>query len=146
MRVRYFFTGKPGVGKTTIAEKLSLLVPSVKISTDSLCSTLLGSLEVYQLLITGHEITEDMILEAFDSQVKGDESAFKGYILDGIPIHSSDASIRKVREILETGQDKYINVMVHLSIEDEVLVRRRAAQWLDPKSKYMIGAFTRGNV
>jgi adenylate kinase family enzyme len=138
MRVRYFFTGKPGVGKTTIAEKLSLLVPSVKISTDSLSSSLLDSLEMYQLLCSGHEITQDMMLEAIDSQVKGEESAFKGYILDGIPIHSSEASIRKVREILQSGQDEYINVMIHLSIEDEVLVRRRAGQWLDPKSKYMI--------
>lgn len=35
MRVRYFFAGKPGVGKTLLAEKLGSCIPSVKILTDS---------------------------------------------------------------------------------------------------------------
>lgn len=41
MRVRYFFSGKPGVGKTLLAEKLGSCLPSVKIITDSAWSSAL---------------------------------------------------------------------------------------------------------
>jgi adenylate kinase family enzyme len=136
MRVRYFFTGKPGVGKSLLADKLALVIPSVKISPTSLTQALLDDPSLFSKLTSGQETTPSDILEEIGKQVSGEESSYKGYILDGIPILSIAESIISFKNILLSGTNEFINVMVHLSIEDEVLVRRRAAQWLDPKSNF----------
>ena len=65
-----------------------------------------------------------------------------GYILDGIPDNMESLEndqeqpqdIATLFEILSTQASTLIPVLVNLSISDENLVRRRAAQWIDPKT------------
>lgn len=67
---------------------------------------------------------------------------FKGYILDGIPSlieleEGEPKNVTALKNILSRGNEEFVSVLVHLSISDEQLIRRRAGQWLDPKTNIL---------
>ena len=70
------------------------------------------------------------------------KSLILGYVLDGIPFNFSSSAesdempqdLKKLEQIITNRHPTLIPVLINLSISDENLIRRRAAQWVDPKS------------
>lgn len=69
---------------------------------------------------------------------------FKGFVLDGLPGNLEEPSsesqnsppldIQVLKDILSQKAPNHIQILVNLTVSDEDLMCRRAAQWLDPKT------------
>lgn len=46
-------------------------------------------------------------------------------------------NISVLKDILSRGNQEFVSVLIHLSISDDQLIRRRAGQWLDPKTNLL---------
>jgi adenylate kinase family enzyme len=89
-RICYFLVGKPGSGKSVLAQKLAESLPSVLISPDNVLSDasvnyatkvfcfLLPNNKMSDALRTGKPLSEDFILELMEAKIQADIALFKG--------------------------------------------------------------------
>ena len=83
----------------------------------------------------------DILLKAMLQKTQNEESLFKGFVLDGFLSNTSGMDdtvmppdMQALSDLIDKKSPNQIFVLVNLSISDENLIRRRAAQWLDPKT------------
>ena len=71
------------------------------------------------------------------------DTKFKGFVFDGLPcgLHDQESEINLdalptdmslLHKLVNEKEKTHIPVLIQLRISDENLIRRRAAQWLDP--------------
>ncbi len=91
----------------------------------------------------GEAIPPKFIFQALRAKIQTEEVVFKGYVLDGVPgnldepdveSQTSPRDIQVLTEILSQKAPNHVQILVNLSMSDEDLMCRKAAQWLDPKT------------
>ncbi|KAL2914320.1 hypothetical protein HK105_206092 [Polyrhizophydium stewartii] len=144
----YFILGKPGCGKTTLAARLAAHTETKLVSPETcLAKALSDELspnrpQLLEHLSNGGGITPEQIIKMMQETHATDEARFKGFVLDGLPCglntkKTIDPELLPLdmvvlHKLLQEHEATHVPVLVHLGISDDNLVRRRAAQWLDP--------------
>ncbi|KAJ3024107.1 adenylate kinase [Thoreauomyces humboldtii] len=147
----YIVIGKPGVGRTTVAKKLAESVNARLVSPERVLADAVVDdahpehAAVVEILASGREVPTAKIMELMLATVRDTETLFRGYVLDGVPtglaakLNNTDAlsedldGTTAIRRILTEKQAHHVPILVELTLPEEDLVRRRAAQWTDPK-------------
>jgi adenylate/nucleoside-diphosphate kinase len=95
------------------------------------------------MLRNGEAIPPQFIFDALKAKIQSEEVVFKGYVLDGVPdnLEEPDLETRQIPkdiqvifDLLAQQAPNHIPILVNLTMSDEDLVCRKAAQWLDPKT------------
>jgi adenylate kinase len=118
------FLGPPGVGKGTYSSRISVKLSIPHISTGDLFRAAIKEeselgLKVKKYVEGGDLVPDDVTVQVLEERLEKDD-AKKGFILDGFPrtIEQADA-LENIAEI---------NVVINLSVEDDVLIQKISAR------------------
>ncbi|KAI9101243.1 hypothetical protein DFS34DRAFT_592129 [Phlyctochytrium arcticum] len=122
----YVIVGRPGTGKTTLAQRLAADLNAQIISPEPLLN--------YAVQNEGAPWHQELHLRAF-----GNNSRPPGFVLEGLPGYLTDnidpnsqpEDLLHLKNLLARKAPQHRLVLISLNISDHDLIRRRAAQWLD---------------
>ncbi|HHH81086.1 MAG TPA: adenylate kinase [candidate division Zixibacteria bacterium] len=128
------FLGPPGAGKGTYADILSNMLKLPVIATGDLFraeierGTELGK-KVEHYVKTGELVPDDIVIKLIENIIDSEE-AKGGVIFDGFP--RTVAQAKKLDELL-AQRGKGIDIVIELSVPDDVIVRRLSSRRICPK-------------
>ncbi|KAH6571770.1 hypothetical protein BASA50_001642 [Batrachochytrium salamandrivorans] len=146
----YYIIGKPSCGKTTLATSLADYIDAKSISPITALTQALSENafpdrhQLLEILANGDLISPEKIIQIMQKEVNSDVAEYKGYVIDGLSCNSnfknvvnlvsSPFDITFLKKTLDEKAKGHIPVLIRLQISDENLIRRRAAQWIDPST------------
>ncbi|KAJ3028449.1 adenylate kinase, partial [Rhizophlyctis rosea] len=141
-RACYIVVGKPGSGKSTLAARLSKKLNSVLVDVGKVVEDLCrDEKEVAEALSQGGTVSAERTNEIIDKMLKSEEVAFKGYTLEALPnplpsttpTPTPTQDLTHLTTLLTTQKyPTHTPILLHLHIPSDDLIRRRAAQLIDP--------------
>ncbi|MDO8627907.1 MAG: adenylate kinase, partial [Candidatus Diapherotrites archaeon] len=132
--------GPPGAGKGTIAQRINSEFGFPQLSSGDLLRNLANSnskiaQQVKLTLADGRLVNDELITELIEEEVEGKEYS-KGFTLDGYP--------RNLKQIFLLDRvlakhDKKLDLVLHLQIEDELIMKRITSRRTCPKCNAIYG-------
>ncbi|KAG5461554.1 MAG: hypothetical protein BJ554DRAFT_6231, partial [Olpidium bornovanus] len=139
----FIILGKPGCGRTTLAVGLAkamdmeLISPQAVLETAGQYDPELGR-EISEAVLSGREVSTQLVVKAMQAKLKAEETAFKGYVLEGVPASgrpSGSAVSPDLQLLTRATVGEHRNqkpVLIQLQIDDAELKARRTRQLVDP--------------
>ncbi|CAE1265244.1 AK9 [Acanthosepion pharaonis] len=135
----FIIIGKPGCGKTTLAQKLAQFWKCELLNANMLLSEILRSSDdrantVWQVLSKGEQVSEEIVFQLLEQKINSPEVGHHGYILDDYPNICED--FMNIQDQLERMKTWKLtpDFIINLRIPDEDLLTRRISQRIDPQT------------
>ncbi|KAI8824321.1 uncharacterized protein EV422DRAFT_519744 [Fimicolochytrium jonesii] len=143
----YIILGKPGSGRKTVAKRLAEKVGAVLVTPDAVLEGVVkdqghpGHEEILETLASGQQVAPDRVVQLMLDAALREAARFRGYMVAGLPntckptttsTTTPPPDITALIQILNSKSPNQTPILLSLTLADDDLVRRRAAQWIDP--------------
>ncbi|KAI8911461.1 hypothetical protein EDD86DRAFT_188816 [Gorgonomyces haynaldii] len=135
-RYSYIIVGKPGCGKTTLAQKLANYTKAKLIEPMAAISGALSNplhpqhASMVAQLTSGQTLKEENTINLMKELSSIDDADFKGVVVDGLPVEHLESLMSIMEQTVQ--RPGHVVVLVQMNISNENLLKRRAARWVDP--------------
>ncbi|XP_038617228.1 adenylate kinase 9 [Tachyglossus aculeatus] len=125
--------GKPGIGKTTLAQKISQswkckCIEALQVIEDNMAGNAESGRTLQDLLVKGHEIPEELVAKMLLEKMNSPEVAHLGYVLSAFPVLSEECmTIPEQVEIIKNLKLKP-DIIINIKSSDYDLGQRLSGQ------------------